>query len=97
MAGAEPRPSPDAVGGAADAGSAAGASAVNPLVALIRSQPGMAQRLLAEHADDGSGRCRVCSAGAQAGRYIWPCAIHGYAAEASEVKRPGDAAQWRST
>jgi hypothetical protein len=52
-----------------------GLQPVNPLVVLIRSQPGMAERLLAEHADDGSGRCRVCSAGALTGRYRFPCAI----------------------
>ena len=56
---------------------------MNPLVALIRSQPGMAERLLAQHADDGSGRCRSCSAGAQSGRYRWPCAIQRYATEAA--------------
>ena len=50
--------------------------AVDPLVALIRSQPGMAERLLAEHADDGRGRCRVCSAGGQTGRFRWPCTLH---------------------
>jgi hypothetical protein len=46
-----------------------------PLVTFIRSQPGMARHLLAEHAEDGRGCCRVCSQGAQAGRYVWPCAI----------------------
>ena len=55
---------------------------VNPLVTLIRSQPGMAERLLAVHDDDGSGRCRVCSTGGQAGRYRWPCAIRMAAADA---------------
>jgi hypothetical protein len=54
----------------------------NPLVVLIRSQPGMAQRLLTEHVDDGSGRCRVCSTGGQTGRYRWPCALHRYAEQA---------------
>ena len=65
---------------------------MNPLVALIVSQPGMADRLLAEHADDGTGRCRVCSAGAQAGRQKWPCSIHHRATEASEVERRSDSA-----
>ena len=63
---------------------------VNPLVVLIRSQPGMADRLLAEHADDGSGRCRVCSSGAQSGRYQWPCAIQQAATEASAPDAVGD-------
>ena len=35
----------------------------DPLVLLIRSQVGMAERLLAEHVDDGSGRCCLCSGG----------------------------------
>jgi hypothetical protein len=50
-------------------------SEADPLVVLIRSQPGMADRLLAMHADDGHGHCRVCTQGAQAGRYSWPCTI----------------------
>lgn len=55
---------------------------MNPLVALIQSQPGMADRLLADHTDDGTGRCRRCSAGGQTGRYQWPCAIHRSATQA---------------
>lgn len=49
---------------------AAGPWLMNALVALIRSQRGMAVRLLAVHVDDGSGRCRVCSAGGFSGRYV---------------------------
>lgn len=60
---------------------------MNPLVALIVSQPGMSARLLAAHGDDGRGRCRVCSDGAQAGRHRWPCTIHRHATEAGEVER----------
>ncbi len=45
----------------------------NPLVLFIRSEPGMAERLLAQHVDDGSGRCAVCTAGNQTGRLTWPC------------------------
>jgi hypothetical protein len=59
------------------------APVTDPLVALIRSQQGMAGRLLAEHADDGSDRCRVCSQGAQSGRYSWPCAISLAATQAA--------------
>jgi len=55
---------------------------VHPLVVLIRSQPGMAERLLAEHADDGSGRCRVCSTGGQTGRFPWPCTLYRSACDA---------------
>jgi hypothetical protein len=63
-----------------------GRAVINPLVVLIASQPGMAGRLLAEHADDGSGRCRRCSAGGQTGRYRWPCAIHRSATQAHEQR-----------
>ena len=61
---------------------------VNPWVVLILSQPGMAQRLLTEHVDDGSGRCRVCSTGGQTGRYRWPCALRRYAEQARTA--PGE-------
>jgi hypothetical protein len=47
----------------------------DPLVVLIVSQTGMAERLLTEHAEDSWGRCRACSTGAQTGHYRWPCAI----------------------
>jgi hypothetical protein len=56
------------------------------LVAFIRSEPGMAERLLAEHADDGSGRCRVRVRRAQSGRYQFPCAI---ARAATDAGTPG--------
>jgi hypothetical protein len=62
----------------------------DPLVVLIRSQPGMAERLLVEHADDGSGRCRVCTAGAQTLRYRWPCSTQLAAAEAHAQVAVGD-------
>jgi hypothetical protein len=39
------------------------------------SQPQMIDRLALTHADDGSGRCRSCSSGAQTGRYAYPCSI----------------------
>ena len=63
-----------------------GRTVINPLVVLIASQSGMAERLLAEHADDGSGRCRRCSTGGQTGRYRWPCAIHRGAILAREQR-----------
>ena len=67
---------------------------VSPLVMLIRSQPGMAERLLSEHVDDGSGRCRVCSTGGQTGRYRWPCALRRYAEQARTA--PGEGPDvWR--
>jgi hypothetical protein len=47
----------------------------------------MAKRLLAEHRDDGSGRCRVCLSGPQAARKVWPCPLHEYARLAIRQKR----------
>jgi len=32
-----------------------------------------AERLAAEHVDDGRGYCRTCPAGPQKGRVQWPC------------------------
>ena len=37
--------------------------------------PDTAVTLVAEHQDDGSGHCRVCRIGGQAGWKVWPCAI----------------------
>lgn len=53
------------------------------LIALIIARSGMAERLIAEHADDGTGHCRVCSGGGQTGRYVSPCAIRLAADEAT--------------
>jgi hypothetical protein len=55
----------------------------NPLVAAIALTPGLAARLLAEHVDDRTGRCRLCPLGGQAGYQRWPCRIHGLASEAA--------------
>lgn len=60
---------------------------MNPLGALIVSQPGMADRLLAEHADDGHVCCRVCTCGGQAARQRWPCTIHSCATQAVRMQR----------
>jgi hypothetical protein len=61
--------------------------AVNPLVQTILGQPGMAERLMAEHADDGSGRCRVCPVGGQRGRHSFPCTIRRAAEEAVSAEQ----------
>jgi hypothetical protein len=50
---------------------------------MILGQPGMAERLLAEHADDGSGRCQACPVGGQRGRHSFPCTIRQAAEEAA--------------
>lgn len=46
------------------------------LAALVAAMPGVAQRLLADHVDDGTGHCRRCPVGAQAGYQRWPCTLH---------------------
>lgn len=51
------------------------AAPLNPIVEFMASQPGAADRLLAEHVDDGTGHCRTCSSGGQTGRYRFPCSI----------------------
>ncbi|MGI5131558.1 hypothetical protein ACQEVB_32470 [Pseudonocardia sp. CA-107938] len=66
---------------------------MTPLVALIVSQPGMAGRLIAQHRDDGSGRCTTCQLGGQAGRCRWPCSIYAAAAAAEEVRAGGPEAR----
>jgi hypothetical protein len=61
------------------------AELLSPLAAAIAMMPGLAARLMAEHVDDGTGRCRLCPLGGQAGHQQWPCRIHSAAAEASRV------------
>jgi hypothetical protein len=60
---------------------------MTPLVQMILSQPGMAERLLAAHADDGRGRCGGCPVGGQQGQHSWPCTIYRAAAEADRLDR----------
>ncbi|WP_232661910.1 hypothetical protein [Pseudonocardia sp. TRM90224] len=55
---------------------------MNALALLISAEPGLADRLLAAHVDDGTGRCALCSSGAQSGRYVWPCTLRSLALEA---------------
>ena len=54
-----------------------------PVVAFL-AVDGRADRLAAEHADDGTGHCCTCPAGPQAGRTTWPCTLANYAAAARE-------------
>lgn len=56
------------------------------LAAELARMAGVAERLLAVHAEDGSGRCVVCSSGRQAGHYVWPCQLHLLATRAIEVR-----------
>jgi hypothetical protein len=46
---------------------------------------GRADRLAAEHVDDGDGRCRCCTAGPQRGRVAWPCSLAMLAAQGREL------------
>lgn len=63
---------------------------VDMLAVLIQSQPGMAERLLAEHTDDESGHCRSCSNGGQTGHYRWPCTIYRCAARSAAEGLQGE-------
>lgn len=56
------------------------------LAAEVARMPGAAERLLAVHTEDGSGRCRVCSSGRQTARYVWPCQLHVLATRAVEIQ-----------
>jgi hypothetical protein len=55
------------------------------LVILIANQAGMAVALITQHADDGTGHCRRCTIGAQAGRHTWPCQTYMAAQQATEL------------
>ena len=50
-----------------------GGVGADPLVEFILGHAGMAEVLLDQHRDDGTGHCRVCTTGGQAGRPVWPC------------------------
>jgi hypothetical protein len=58
---------------------------VHPLIEFIVRNPGLAERLLAEHVQDGSGRCRVCADSVATGRRTWPCQLYQYARAAQRV------------
>jgi hypothetical protein len=64
-------------------------SLVAEFVALFRAQPAVIAQLLADHADDGTGRCRVCANGPQAGRQVWPCRLRDLAEQASRPATGG--------
>ena len=46
---------------------------LDPLLEFLLRED-RAERLLAEHVDDG-GQCAVCAVGGQHGRVRWPCSI----------------------
>jgi hypothetical protein len=58
----------------------------HPVVEFL-ARDGRADRLAVDHIDDGTGHCRSCPAGPQAGRLVWPCNLAGLAARARELAR----------
>lgn len=58
-------------------------------VVLFLAVDGRADRLAAEHFDDGGGLCVSCTAGPQAGRLVWPCNLALLAAAARELAARG--------
>jgi hypothetical protein len=66
------------------------AGAFVELVVLMMNQKGMADAVIRQHSDDGTGHCRVCTTGAQTGRYRWPCQT--YMAARRAVETAGEAA-----
>ena len=59
----------------------------DPIVEFIAREAGSAERLIREHADDGSGRCRTCTSGPQSGRVRSPCRLYDYAVRARTARR----------
>jgi hypothetical protein len=59
-------------------------SAFVQLITFIANQPGMADIIIRNHSDDGTGHCRLCSAGGQTGHYTWPCPTY-HAAQAANL------------
>ncbi len=66
-------------------GEARASAAFVELVILMMNNPNMPDDLVRQHANDGNGRCRLCTAGAQTGRYVWPCQTYRAAARAADL------------
>jgi hypothetical protein len=58
-------------------------SPFSQLVTFMTAQDGMAAILITLHSDDGTGHCRQCTSGAQAGRHVWPCQTYLAACKAA--------------
>lgn len=58
---------------------------IAPLIELIINEPGMADRLLATHTDDGTGHCTGC---VQHDRpaVAYPCVIRNHALHALDAR-----------
>jgi hypothetical protein len=58
---------------------------IGPLITLILGDPGMTERILAAHVDDGTGRCTRCVAHDRpAARH--PCVLRNHALHARVVR-----------
>jgi hypothetical protein len=68
--------------GAASAASD-GTGALTELAALLTTEPASTRTLLAQHVDDGQGKCRGCTL-PQRGYQPWPCPISIAATMAAE-------------
>jgi hypothetical protein len=58
-------------------------SVLAELTVFLLLRPAATEKLLAQHVDDGRGRCKACSVGAQQGHHLWPCTIYAAAVRAS--------------
>lgn len=59
---------------------------MDELAEVLAECGGLAGRLVELHTDDGRGRCPVCSAGGQTGRYVFPCNIRSLATRALRLQ-----------
>ncbi|MGH3566969.1 MAG: hypothetical protein ACRDRH_13240 [Pseudonocardia sp.] len=57
----------------------------DPLVESIARQRELVDRVLAEHVDDGSGRCTACPRSGRVEWRRWPCRLHSLAVLAWET------------
>lgn len=64
--------------------------AAHGAAAAFLAHDGRADRLAADHTDDGAGRCRCCTAGPQGGRVRWPCLLATLAARGRELAARDD-------
>jgi hypothetical protein len=62
-------------------------SVLAELTVFLLLRPAATEKLLAQHVDDGRGRCKACSVGAQQDHHLWPCTIYAAAVRAS--RHPG--------
>jgi hypothetical protein len=71
------------------AANAASSPLAAEFAALFRAQPAAIAQMLAQHVDDGTGHCRVCTSGGRVGRSTWPCRLYELADQASQLTSGG--------